>query len=84
MKLCFNLCRLRQFIASAHTRTQHIFNKNPVPLGRIIDHYVRHRADELAVLDDGRSAHECGQEGTTVFNKKFTTKYWLNFCRNSL
>ena len=25
------------------------------------------RADELAVLDDGRARHECGQVGTTHF-----------------
>ena len=29
-------------------------------------------AHELAVLDDRATAHECGQEGTTVFNEKFT------------
>ena len=33
---------------------------------------MRHRADELAVFDDGRAAQECGQVGTTVFNEKIT------------
>jgi hypothetical protein len=28
---------------------------------------VCHSADELTVLDDGRAAHECGQEVTTHF-----------------
>ena len=27
------------------------------------------RADELAVLDDGRARHECVQVGTTVLNR---------------
>ena len=63
---------------------EHIFEEDSVARGRIVDEDVRHRADDLAVLDNRASAHECGQEGTTVFNKKFTTKYWLNFCRNSL
>ena len=65
-------------------RIQHILNENSIPRGGIIYKNVRYSSHELAVLDDGASAHECGQEGTTVFNKKFTTKYWLNFCRNSL
>ena len=28
---------------------------------------MRYRADELAVLDDRRARHECGQVGTTHF-----------------
>ena len=63
---------------------EHVFNKNPVAAGGVADHHMSDCTDELAVLHDGRATHECGQEGTTVFNKKFTTKYWLNFCRNSL
>ena len=63
---------------------QHIFYEYSVSLGGVCDHNVCDRADELAVLDNRAAGHECGQEGTTVFNKKFTTKYWLNFCRNSL
>jgi hypothetical protein len=53
-----------------HVR-EHIFNEYSVPRGGVIDQHVRHRADELAVPDDGRSAHECGQEGTTNFMKKY-------------
>ena len=56
MKLCFKSCR-RQFIASAHTRIQHIFNENAVSRGGIVDENVRDRADELTVLDNGRAAH---------------------------
>ena len=46
---------------------QHIFNKYSVSRGGIVDHNVRYRTDELAVLDDGATAHECVQVGTTVF-----------------
>ena len=78
------ILRLRRSLLWHLRRVQHILNENSVPRCRIVYHNVRDRADELAVLDNGAAAHECGQEGTTVFNKKFTTKYWLNFCRNSL
>ena len=49
-----NSCR-RQFIASHLTRIQHIFNENAVARGGIVDEDVCHRADELAVLNDGRA-----------------------------
>ena len=55
-------------------RGQHIFNKYAVSRGRIVYQNVRHRAHYLAVLDDGAAAHECVQEGTTLFNEKFTKK----------
>ena len=71
MKPCFKSCR-RQFIASAHTRIQHILNKNSVSARGIVDKNVRYRPDELAILNDGRARHECDQEGTTLFNEKFT------------
>ena len=58
MILPFVLCRRLQ--RACHIR-QHIFNKDPVPDSRIIYHNVRHRADELAVLNDGAARHECGQ-----------------------
>ena len=51
---------------------EHILNENAVSGGRVIYENVRYRADELAVLDDRASARECGQEGTTLFNGKFT------------
>ena len=40
---------------------QHIFYENAVSRCRIVDQHVGHRADKLAVLDDRRAAHECGQ-----------------------
>ena len=83
-ELQLNSCRFRQFIASDFARTQHILDKYTVSLGGICHHNVRDSADELAVLDNRAARHECVQVGTTVFYKKFTTKYWLNFCRNSL
>ena len=50
-------------------RIQHILNKYAVSRCGIVDENVGDSADEFAVLDDGRSAHECGQVGTTVFTK---------------
>ena len=55
-------------------RIQHILNENAVPNRGIVDHHVGDRSDQLAVLDDGRAAHECVQVGTTVFNKKFKSQ----------
>ena len=63
---------LRRFLHRHLCRRQHILNKDPVPRRRVADHHVGHSADELAVLDDGRARHECSQEGTTLFNGKFT------------
>ena len=40
---------------------EHVFNKNTVAAGWVADHDVGDGADELAVLDDRRAAHECGQ-----------------------
>ena len=48
---------------------QHIFNENAVARGRVVDKHVGHRADELAVLDEGAAAHECVQVGTTIINR---------------
>ena len=69
-KLWLGLCR-GQFSASRLTRAQHILNEYTVSFGWICDHYVRDRADELAVLNDGAAGHECVQVGTTNFHKKF-------------
>ena len=57
------------FLLSRHHRhiDQHVFKEDSVPRGGIVDQHVRDRADELAVLDDGRARHECGQERTTKF-----------------
>ena len=52
MILPFKLRRLRH----GHLRgVEHIFNENAVPRGGIVDQHVSHRADELAVLNDGRA-----------------------------
>ena len=51
-------------------RGQHIFNENSVARGGIVDEDVGDSSYELAVLDDGRAAHECVQEGT-IFNRNF-------------
>ena len=46
---------------------QHVFHKDPVAHGGIVDQHVGDCSHDLAVLDDRRAAHECGQEGTTIF-----------------
>ena len=51
---------------------QHIFNENSVSRGGIVDKHVGDSSHKLAVLDNGRAAHECGQEGTTLFYKFLT------------
>ena len=48
---------------------QHIFNKYSVPRGGIVYHNVGDGADELAILEYRRAAHECGQVGTTIINR---------------
>ena len=47
---------------------EHIFNKYPVSRGGVVDQNVRDRADELAVLNDGRAAHAL--DNSTCFGKK--------------
>ena len=49
---------------------RHILNKDPISRGGVIDENMRHRSDNLAVLNDRAAAHECGQVGTTKFIKK--------------
>ena len=68
-ELWLNSCR-RQFIASDLARIQHIFDEDAVAACGIIDQHVRDSTYELAVLDNGAAAHECGQERTTKFMKK--------------
>ena len=48
---------------------EHIFNEYSIPHGRVVDEDMGDGADQLAVLNDRRAAHECGQVGTTVFYK---------------
>ena len=50
---------------------QHILYKYTVGRGGVVYKNVRHRADELTVLNYWRAAHECVQVGTTKFNGKF-------------
>ena len=58
-------------LLNSRRRFQHIFNEDPRPSRRVVHHPMSDRAYNLAVLNDRRAAHECGQEGTTIFNKKF-------------
>ena len=41
--------------------------EDPLPRGGIVSRHVRYRAHRLAVLDDRRAPHKCGQVGTTKF-----------------
>lgn len=50
---------------------QHILNKNPIPLPRILHQHMGHRPDELPVLDDGAVAHERVKERATYFDRLF-------------
>jgi len=43
---CFLLCK-------------HIFDKDGVAAGGVVDKDVGYRADEFAVLNNGATAHEC-------------------------
>ena len=38
-------------------RSQHIFDKNPIPRGGVADQHVRDRADKPPVLNDRAAAH---------------------------
>ena len=37
---------------------QHVFNEDAVAAGGVVYQHMGHRADEFAVLDDGRAGHE--------------------------
>ena len=68
-----NLRSGRLFACTA-ARIQHILNKDTVDRGGVVDHHVRDRSHRLAVLNDGGARHECGQAGTTAFNKKLKSQ----------
>ena len=51
----------RLWLSLLACRGKHIFNKNTIALGGICDEDVGDCANKLAVLNDGRAAHECGQ-----------------------
>ena len=72
--LFFLLRRALSRAIRALRRAQHIFNENSVSAGRIAHQHVRDSADKLAVLNDRGAAHECGQEGTTKFNRDLTVE----------
>ena len=46
---------------------QHIFNKDAVACRWVVDEDMGHRADELAVLDNGTAAHADVKYGTNKF-----------------
>ena len=76
MILPFKLRRLRH----RHLRgVEHIFNENSVAGGGVIDEHVRYRSHDLAALNDGRAAQECGQERTTKSHKTLKSIHRFSF-----
>ena len=47
-------------------RGEHIFDKDAVARGGVVDQHVRHSSYQLAVLNDGRARQVCVQIGTTI------------------
>ena len=52
---------LRRLLHRHLCRIDHIFNENAIPSSGIVYEDMGDRSNELAVLDDGRAAQECGQ-----------------------
>ncbi len=67
--MCTSPCRrLIILLSDRHGHTdKHIFRKNTVAHGGIVDENMGHGADELAVLNDGGAAHNGVNIGTTDF-----------------
>ena len=73
-QLFYSILPLR-CLCHGHLRCiQHIFDEDSVAGCGIVDEHMRYRSHELAVLDDRAAAHECGQEGTTKFNRDLTVE----------
>ena len=51
------ILRLRRLCHGHLYGIEHILNENSVTRGGIVDEDVRHRSDELSVLDDGAARH---------------------------
>jgi len=74
---------LPAFLSRQHRHIdEHILQNDPVSRGGIVDEDMRHGSDDLAVLNDRRAAHECGQVGTTVFHGLFTNIFKLTNPQN--
>ena len=57
-------------------RFQHVFDKDPVPSGRIIDQNVGHGAHQLAVLNNWTAAHAWLSLWTTFLGYKTAMHFW--------
>ena len=55
------ILRLRRLRHGHLCCIEHILNENSVARGGIVDENVGDSSDKLAVLNDGRAGHECGQ-----------------------
>ncbi len=52
-----SLHRLFLLLSSLDSMLQHIFNKNPIPPGRVIYQHMCDSTDNLSLLDNGAAAH---------------------------
>ena len=59
-------------------RVQHVFNKDAVAGGGIVDEDMGHGTDEFAVLNEWTAGHECVNIGPTSFFRNFR-----RFCRKN-
>ena len=55
------------FLSIRLARIQHILYKNPIPSCGIVHQYMSHCPHQFAILNDGTTAHEWCQYGTTNF-----------------
>ena len=46
---------------------KHIFNKNSITLGSVLDKHMGDCPNDFSILYNGASAHECVKERTTFF-----------------
>ena len=91
MKNCFNGSKKTEF-SKKSTREgafsllrhsgEHIFDENAVAAGGVAHKDVGHRADELAVLNNGAAAHFCVNIGTTN-EKNAVSLYTQKAVKNS-
>ena len=44
---------------------QHVFNKYPVPFGGVVDEHMDVSTEDLAILNDEATAHDCVKYGPT-------------------
>ena len=63
---------------------EHRFGKNAIAACSIIYENVRHRTDQLTVLQNGATAHECVNIGTTLFLRFFSNSTHFRHCLSEI